>query len=51
MKDENKCCGTCKYYEPDIDFPDDFICCNDNSVHAADWINEDDVCEEYEAHD
>lgn len=48
MKNEDKCCGTCKYHKPDDDFPEDWICCNDKSENVADWTDFEDVCDQYE---
>ncbi len=47
MKNEDKCCGTCKYHKPDPDFPEDWICCNDKSEFSADWTDYENVCDQY----
>ena len=45
------CCGNCKWHKPDENFKEDWICCNDKSEYVADWVDEESVCDEYEACD
>lgn len=48
IREEKRCCGTCKWHKPDLNFKGDWICCNDQSEYIADWCNYDDVCEDWE---
>lgn len=38
-----KCCATCRWY---ASF--EGVCCNGDSLHCADFIDADKVCEEWE---
>ena len=42
-----KHCRTCRYYIfEDITYG--YVCCNDKSVHCADWVEGRQSCKEYE---
>lgn len=41
-----KCCGTCAY--SCYDRMNDYVCVNDQSEYAADFVEYDHVCEDYE---
>lgn len=43
MEDDNKCCGTCCWYE--VFF---VVCCNGDSKFAAEFMDADDDCIHWE---
>lgn len=43
----NKTCTTCKYYSD----PFVSVCCNGDSEHCADFVEEEDGCEKWEGVD
>lgn len=43
-----ECCGTCKYYERDFWYNEDWLCVNERSEYVADWTDYDHCCDEYE---
>lgn len=45
---DNEVCGTCHYHKRDGDFPDDWICVNEDSDYVGDYTLYDDTCEEWE---
>jgi len=47
MIEKKRCCGTCRYHEPDEVFPADWICLNTESENFADYTEYDDTCEDY----
>ena len=46
MKKSKKCCGTCAY--SCYDKMNDYVCGNAQSEYAADFVEYDHVCEDYE---
>lgn len=42
----NKTCQTCRYGA--VDELADRICVNGNSEHCADWVGDDDSCEDWD---
>lgn len=47
IDDTERCCRTCRYGEADKLC--DRICVNADSERCADWVGNDDTCEEWEA--
>ena len=46
--EKDRCCGTCKYHKHE-DIDDGWVCVNDRSDYLADWTEDDDGCERWEA--
>lgn len=49
MRNEEQCCGTCKYHEPVLE--GDWLCNNEASEYHWDFTGYSDSCEEWEVRD
>ena len=51
MKDESRCCGSCRWHKPDDYYGNDWMCCNAESDNCADWTSYNDSCDQWEGRD
>ena len=47
-KEDQECCGTCRWHEQDEAYSEDWICANDDSDNYGDYTDYEDGCPEYE---
>ena len=48
MREEPRCCGTCRYHEyEDVDY----VCTNEESDYYSDWTDYDVTCADWEGKD
>ena len=42
------CCGNCKWHKQDLYFPEDWICCNNESEYVTDYTDYNHGCDAWE---